>query len=254
MSKIYVITSGKGGVGKTTSAINIAASLNLFKEDVIIVDTNLTTPNVGLHLGAPIVPITLNHVLDNKAELADAIYEHHSGFKIVPASLSVSEIKKINHKNLGNITRELKKLTEHIILDSSAGLGEETKSSISAADEVIIITNPEMPAVTDALKAIKLSEQLHKPVKGFVLTKHKNNKTEMSLPNICEMLEIPHLGNVPDDKNMQKALYLKDAIVHTHPTSKASEAYKEIAAKLLGEEYFNNYQEKQKSFWKRIFG
>ena len=65
MAKVYAIISGKGGVGKTTSTINLGTSLNKLGEDVIIIDGNLTTPNIGIHLGAPIVPITLNHILNN---------------------------------------------------------------------------------------------------------------------------------------------------------------------------------------------
>lgn len=88
MTKVITITSGKGGVGKTTTAINLAAALNSLGKDVILVDSNLTTPNVGIHLGAPIVPVTLNHVLLGKAKVGDAIYEHSSGTKILPSSLS----------------------------------------------------------------------------------------------------------------------------------------------------------------------
>ena len=76
--KAIAVVSGKGGVGKTTSAINLAAALNFFGKDVVILDANLTTPNVGLHLGAPIVPVNLNHVLSGKASIVDAIYEHES--------------------------------------------------------------------------------------------------------------------------------------------------------------------------------
>ena len=100
MSKFIVITSGKGGVGKTTTAVNLAVAMNSFDEDVTLVDVNLTTPNVGLHLGAPVVPVTLNHVLSGKADLADSIYEHESGTKIIPASLSIKELKKIDDENL----------------------------------------------------------------------------------------------------------------------------------------------------------
>jgi len=89
MAKIYAIISGKGGVGKTTTTINLGISLNLLGEDVIIIDANLTTPNIGIHLGAPIVPTTINRVLNNQAKLEDAIYEHESGTKIMPASLSL---------------------------------------------------------------------------------------------------------------------------------------------------------------------
>src|SRR3989344_513217 len=100
MSRFIVITSGKGGVGKTTTAVNLATAINSFDEDVLLVDVNLTTPNVGLHLGAPVVPITLNHVLDGKADLVDSIYEHESGTKVIPASLSIKELKKLNDRDL----------------------------------------------------------------------------------------------------------------------------------------------------------
>ena len=95
MGKSYVIVSGKGGVGKTTTAVNLGAALNKIDEDVVIVDTNLTTPNVGLHFGAPIVPVHLNHVMQGRAGIEEAIYEHESGTKIVPASLSLKDMKRL---------------------------------------------------------------------------------------------------------------------------------------------------------------
>ena len=98
MAKIIVINSGKGGVGKTTTAINLGAGLNSLSKNVVVVDANLNTPNVGIHLGAPIVPITLNHVLKGKADIEDAVYEHSSGTKIIPSSLSIKELTKFNTK------------------------------------------------------------------------------------------------------------------------------------------------------------
>ncbi len=234
MAKIYGIISGKGGVGKTTSAINLASALQSLGENTLIVDANLATPNIGLHLGAPIVPVTLNHVLVGKAELQDAIYEHFSGIKIVPSSLSIKELKNIKHENLVKTLPKLKKFSEHIILDSSAGLGKEVESVIHAADEIILITQAEMPAVTDALKSAKLAQKLNKPVRGFIVTRCKGRKTEMPIADIKDMLELPLLGIIPEDKKIQKALSLKNSIIHTHPRSKASRAYVNVARKLLG--------------------
>ncbi|MAH03585.1 hypothetical protein CMI39_02245 [Candidatus Pacearchaeota archaeon] len=97
MKKLIVITSGKGGVGKTTSAVNLGAAVNHFGRDVLVVDGNLTTPNVGIHLGSPEVPVSLNHVLSEKADISEAIYEHESGIKILPSSLSIKELKKNKH-------------------------------------------------------------------------------------------------------------------------------------------------------------
>jgi len=235
MAKIYAIASGKGGVGKTTSAINLGAALNKFKEDVIVVDANLTTPNIGLYLGAPIVPINLNHVLQGKADIEEAIYEHESGTKIIPSSLSLKDTKKIK-KSIIDETKKLKKISDHIILDSSAGLGEEVKTAISASDELILITNPNILSVTDTLKTIKLAEEMNKRVRGVIITRVKHNKNEMSLENIKDMLEVPVLGIVPEDSAVEESLAKKNAVIHTKPKSKAAKAYIDIAARLLGKQ------------------
>jgi septum site-determining protein MinD len=234
MVKLITITSGKGGVGKTTTAINLGAALNSLGKEVIIVDANLTTPNVGLHLGAPIVPVSLNHVLLGKARPSDAIYEHESGTKIVPSSLSVKELKRLNHKRLKDVGKSLRKLADFVIYDSAAGLGEEAVASLEAADELIIVTNPEIPAVTDALKTVKLAEEMGKTVSGVIVTRVRGTKSEMPISNIRDMLDVPILGVVPEDANMQVALAEKDALFHVHPRSRASKAYRQIAAKVAG--------------------
>lgn len=237
MSKIIVIISGKGGVGKTTSAINLGAAINHFGKDVIVIDGNLSTPNVGIHLGSPEVPITLNQVISEKADLFEAIYEHESGLKIIPSSLSIKELKRTKPERLKKFKKEFAKLAEYIIVDSAAGLGNEAISAIEIADELIIITNPEMPAITDALKTIKIAEEMKIPVMGTIVTRVKKNDFEMQPEIVREMLEVPILGMIPEDSSMQKSLGQKDAIMHTHPKSKSSRAYKEIASKITGIEY-----------------
>jgi septum site-determining protein MinD len=231
MKKLIVITSGKGGVGKTTSAINLGAAVNHFGRDVLVVDGNLTTPNVGIHLGSPEVPVSLNHVLSEKADLSEAIYEH--------------ELKKINPEKMKSLRKDFRKISRYVIIDSAAGLGDEAISVIKMADELILVTNPEMPAITDALKTIKLAEQLKKPVLGVIMTKVKNNNIEMQPETVKEMLEVPILGMIPEDIDIQKSLSLKDAVVHTHPRSKPARAYKEIAAKIVGVDYDSD-QDKEK--------
>jgi septum site-determining protein MinD len=233
MAKIYAIISGKGGVGKTTTTINLGTSLNKLGEDVIILDANLTTPNIGIHLGAPIVPTTLNHVLNNQAKLEDAIYEHESGTKILPASLSLKEVKKIKYNKLSEITKKLKKITNHILIDSAAGLGEEAKSAIHACDEIIIVTNPEMAAVTDALKTIKLSEEMNKPIKGVIVTRYTGKRTEMSIPNLKDMLEKPILGIIPEADEVKESQIMKNAVIHTHPKSQVTKTYTTTSKRLL---------------------
>jgi len=233
MKKMIVITSGKGGVGKTTTAINLGAAINYFGRDVLVVDGNLTTPNIGIHLNSPEVPINLNHVLTGKADAFEAVYEHESGMKIMPSSLSIKDLSKIKPEKIRDFKEDFKKVSEYIIVDSAAGLGNEALSLIKMADELIVVTNPEMPAITDALKAIKIAEKMKKPVLGIIVTRVRRDDIEMSPESVREMLEAPILGMVPEDICVQKSLSMKDAVVHTHPKSKAARAYKEIAARLL---------------------
>jgi len=248
MSKLITITSGKGGVGKTTTSINLAAAMNSFGKEVVVVDANLTTPNVGLHLGAPIVPVSLNHVLQGKAKVIDAVYEHESGTKVIPSSLSINELRKVNHHKLKEVGRKLKKMADFVIYDSAAGLGDEAIAAIESADELVIVTNPEIPAVTDALKTAKLAERMGKTVKGIIVTKAYASKYEMPISNIHDMLELPILGVIPLDDKIRASLSMKDAVIHTHPNSKASREYMKIAAKLSGFKY------KEKGFFGRLFG
>ncbi len=250
MSRIITITSGKGGVGKTTSAVNIAAALNGFKKDVILVDANLTTPNIGLHLGAPIVPVSLNHVLLGKSAVADAVYEHASGTKIIPSSLSINDLRHLDHARLKDVGKRLRKMADVIIYDSAAGLGSEAVAAIESADELIVVTNPEIPAVTDALKTAKLAVQLGKPILGVLVTRVRYSKTEMPLENICDMLELPLLGVIPEDDHVQASLVAKDALVHAYPRCKAARAYRKIAARLIG----NNTYKERLGFFDFLFG
>ncbi|MFA7707776.1 MAG: cell division ATPase MinD [Candidatus Pacearchaeota archaeon] len=236
MAKVYAIISGKGGVGKTTTTINLGVSLNHLGENVIIIDANLTTPNIGIHLGAPIVPTTLNHVLNNQAKLEDAIYEHESGTRIMPASLSLKETEKLKYSRLSDVTKKLRKITNHVLIDCAAGLGEEARAAIASADEIIIVTNPEMAAVTDALKTIKLAEEMHKPVKGVIVTRYRGNKTDMSISNIKEMLETELLGIIPEEDSIRESQVMKNAVMYTHPKSQATKTYLNTSKRFLGED------------------
>src|SRR3989344_3526732 len=156
MTRYVGILSGKGGVAKTTTALNLGAAFTYFGRDAIVVDGNLTTPNLGLHLGAPVVPINLHHVLKGKNSINEAVYTHDSGLKIIPAGLSVSDLQGVNPDKLKNVLAGLDGLADLVIVDGSAGLGREALAVLQAVQDVIIVTNPELPAVTDALKMIKV--------------------------------------------------------------------------------------------------
>ncbi len=247
MTKFIAIMAGKGGTGKTTTSVNLGAALSYFGKDVVIVDANLTTPNVGLHLGVPVVPIHLHHVLQGKNHIHEAMYLHPAGPKIIPGSIAIADLHKTNPEKMEKHIRDLEKLKlDYVIIDGAAGLGREALNAIISADELLIVTNPELPAVTDALKTIKLAEEFGKGILGVVLTKAQQSTSELSIRSIESMLEKPIIGVIPYDLVVKEALAMKDAVVFTHPRSKPSISYKRLAAALIGQDYSEEILEEAK--------
>lgn len=237
MTRIIAVVSGKGGVGKTTMVTNLGAALSKMGRDVIVLDANLTTPSLGMHLGVPLYPITLHDVLKGRANIKDAVYKHESGMKIVPAGISLRDMRGVDSKDLPNALLDLLGSADIIILDAAAGLGRETLAAIEAADEMLIITNPEISAVTDALKAAKVAEQLGTHTLGFVINRVSGKSHEMNKKDILSMLDnISFLGEVPEDIAVQRAVASRVPVVHHNPKSPASNEMMRIAASLVGEE------------------
>ncbi len=237
ISRVIGCISAKGGVGKTTSAINLAAALNHFGKDVTLVDANLTTPNIGIYLGAPIVPVTLHDVLRGKKDAREAVFSHQSGLKILPASISVKDARKVDHTKLDSVLRDLDGHSDFIILDGAPGLTKEAMAAIKASNEILVVTSPEMPAVTDALKTVKVCKDMKRDVIGVLVTKTNAKNPDMSLKDIEKILEIPIIGVIPEDRAVKFALANKQPVVHSHPRSAASVQYKRLAADLLNLKY-----------------
>jgi len=235
MTKVITCLSGKGGVGKTTSAINLGLALHQFGQNTAVLDGNFTTPNVGIYLGVHAVPNTIHHVLsDNKKNLNDAVYSHKSGLKVIPGDLNVNKLSAVKPEKLKNALSDIEGLMDYLIIDGSAGLGRETHASLDAADQILIITNPEMPAITDALKTIQIANKMRKQILGVVVAKHNDSKDNVNLKQIEEILEYPVIGVIPHDDKMKNCVAKGSPIVQRFPKSEASMAYKKLAAELLG--------------------
>jgi len=233
---IIVSTSGKGGVGKTTMSINLATALKFFGKDVILVDSNLTTPNVNIYLGFPLTEINLNDVLRGERHIAEAIYLHPTGLRVVPSSLSLRDLHNVNIEKLEDVVKELKEYGEIIFLDSAAGLGKEALSAITAGETILVVVNPELPSLADALKVIKVAEELgNKDVK--ILVNKWDPKNKIKLTQIEIYLERPIIGVIPEDKKFKEAMEQKLPLVYLYPNSKTSLEIKKAAANLLGIDY-----------------
>jgi septum site-determining protein MinD len=251
MTRFVGILSGKGGVAKTTTTVNLGAALNFFGRDVTVIDGNLSTPNLGLHLGVPVVPISLHDALKGKHSIVESMYKHGSGLKVIPASLSLLDLKDVAPSKLSKILPSLDGLTDVVLIDGAPGLGSEAMAVVKAVDEVIVVTNPEMPAVTDALKISKLAEEMGKTVRGIVLTK-TGGDYDLSMGDVEKMIERPVLAVIPYDKAIRESLIKKDPVIYTNPKSKSSIGYKKLAASLIGVEFDESVEGKFSSFLRRV--
>ncbi len=235
MTRILTVISGKGGVGKTTTVSNLGAALLQKGKNVIILDANVTTPNLSLHLGIPFYPTTIHDVLRKDRDVNEAIYHHPSGLRIVPASLSIDAMKDVNVKKLERVLWNLLGQADIIIVDAAAGLGKEAQAAIDVADELIIVTNPELPAVTDALKTIRLAEDYGTKVMGAIVNRFRGKSYELPLDEIEDMLEVPILTIIPEDLSIPKSISLKVPVVNYRPGCRSSLRFKRLAGKIAGE-------------------
>lgn len=246
MTRVICIAGGKGGIGKTTLVSNLGTALVDLGCNVLAVDTNLTTPNLGLHLGVPLYPKTLHDVLKGKANITDAIYRHPSGLRVIPAGLSLGDLKGTDPRDLSTALLDVLGIVDIMLLDASAGLGREALSALEAADELLLITTPDLPSVTDALKASKLAQQVGTKPIGIVVNRILGKRHEMTRQEIRGMLEHPIVAEIPEDWNVQASIAMRTPIVHSRPNSPASRSIKRLAANIAGVEL-------KESWWKKLF-
>lgn len=238
MARIISIVSGKGGVGKTTLGLNLGASLaKHFKKNVTLVDCNVTTSHVGLYLGMYYCPITLNKVLRGEYRIEDAVNEHYSGMKVIPASLSLTDLEGVDITELREKLKGLMDSNDIILLDGSPGLGREGIASMRASDEILYVTNPYIPFVMDIVRCQEIANEIGAKPLGIVVNMVNNKKYEMSNSEIEELTKLPVIANIPHDKNVHRSLTLKMPVVLFKPYSAASKEMLKLSSKIAGEAY-----------------
>lgn len=237
MTRVLGILSAKGGVGKTTLASNLAYVLTELGQNITVIDANITTPHLGLHLGIHLAPKTLHDILKGKTKIKDATYSHPFGFKVIPASMNVNDLVDVDVGKLPEVTLNLLGSNDFIILDCAPSLSREAITAVNAVDEILVITNPDLPSVADALRTIKIAEDLEKKVLGVVVNRIKEKTYELSREEIQEMTGTKVIAEIPEDKNVSKSIVAKNPIVDFDPYSPASIEIRRLAHSLVGKTY-----------------
>ncbi|MBU0929466.1 MAG: cell division ATPase MinD [Nanoarchaeota archaeon] len=256
MTYIISICSGKGGVGKTNVVINLGMALKNLGKDVTLLDANLTAPNLGLNLGFSKIPITLNDALKGRNHITEAVYIHSSGIKVLPASIALKDLSDVYPEKLKEAYSDLKKNSELVIVDNAPGLGREVVNSIKNSDEILVVTNPDLASVTDALRTVKLAKNLKIPIRGIVLTRFNESKYELSISEVESIIGEKIISIIPEDDFVKSSIKQKSSVITLYPKSKSSLAYKKLASDILGMKFNEEYKEDITNIHKllRFFG
>jgi len=239
MVRIIDVCSGKGGVGKTTVAINLGIALQKFNKRVVVVDCNLTTSHLGLLFGIYSLPVTLNNFLRGEARIEDSTYIHSSGLRIVPASLDVKEIVNINTGDLKKKFKEAFSGYDIVLLDSAPSLGKESLLALQSSDEALFVANPHIPSLVDVVKCNQLMNSLDdrpSPI-GIVVNRIRNKPYEIKLDEIRNFTDLPVVGMIPEDEKILEGSNKKTLVTVSRKNSPSGRAFFEIAAKIAGTEY-----------------
>lgn len=238
MIRVIGISSGKGGVGKTTVVANLALALKNLGKRVLIIDCNLSTPHLSYYLGVNNYRSTLNDVMLDRAKLESAIY-NYEGIKFIPASLDMEDLIGLDLRKFKRTVMQLSDPSslDFILLDSAPGLGREAVCVLNAADEILFVSNPFVPMINDVMRCLSVIKQIGRKKVGIVLNMVTGNGYELLGKVVENVTKVPVVGTIAFDKNMYYSLVSGEPILEYNPCSHASVGFMELAANLTGEVY-----------------
>lgn len=267
MAKVIVVTSGKGGVGKTTTSAAVATALALRDHKTVVVDFDIGLRNLDLIMGCERrVVYDFVNVINGDASIRQALIKDKrvSNLYILPAS-QTRDKDALTEEGVKKVIDELKQEFDFIICDSPAGIEKGALMAMYHADEAIIVTNPEVSSVRDSDRILGiLASKTKKAESGdplkeqLLITRYDPSRVGegemLSIDDIQEILAIPLLGVIPESKTVLKASN-EGAPVVLNNDSIAGQAYMDAIARLLGEEREMRFiTEAKKGFFARLFG
>ena len=236
MTRFIALVSGKGGVGKTTATLNVGQALTDMGRKVILLDANLVTPNLAIHLGFMDPPATLNKFLRKEKSLKEITYLHESGLSVIPASPSYTEYQKTNPQKLTEVFEHLDDTVDFVLVDSPSGLGYEVNHVLKNTDEALIVVNPNLSSVMDALKTIELAKANNNIISGVILNMSNKGRHELKPEEVENILAHPIIANIRQDKKVRKSVHKQMPLNHLYKWSRSARQFKKVAEHLCLEE------------------
>ena len=238
MGEVIVITSGKGGVGKTTTTANIGAGLSKFDKKVVVIDTDLGLRNLDVVMGLEnLIVYNLVDVIEGTCRLKQALIrdKRYENLYLLP-SAQTKDKTAISPGQMKKLTSQLKDEFDYILLDCPAGIEQGFQNAIAGADRAIVVTTPEVSAIRDADRIIGLLESNQLKKIDLIINRIRMDMVKrgdmMSVDDVTEILSVPLIGARPDDEQVVIGTNQGEPVVGLD--SKAGKAYLNICKRIMG--------------------
>ena len=240
MGEVIVITSGKGGVGKTTTTANLGAGLSGFDKKVVVVDTDLGLRNLDVVMGLEnLIVYNLVDVIEGTCRLKQALIrdKRYENLYLLP-SAQTKDKSAISPGQMKKLTSQLKEEFDYVLLDCPAGIEQGFQNAIAGADRAIVVTTPEVSAIRDADRIIGLLEKQQLKKMSLIINRIRMDMVRkgdmMSVDDVTEILSLPLIGAIPDDERVVIGTNQGEPVVGSD--SKAGQAYQNICKRIMGVE------------------
>ena len=240
MGEAIVITSGKGGVGKTTTTANIGAGLSGFDKKVVVIDTDLGLRNLDVVMGLEnLIVYNLVDVIEGTCRLKQALIrdKRYENLYLLP-SAQTKDKSAISPGQMKKLMAELKEEFDYILIDCPAGIEQGFQNAIAGADRAIVVTTPEVSAIRDADRIIGLLEKNHLRDNVLIINRIRMDMVKrgdmMSVDDVTEILAVDLIGTILDDEQIVIATNQGEPL--SGKASQAEEEYMNICKRILGED------------------
>ena len=240
MSEVIVITSGKGGVGKTTTTANVGTGLAMLNKKVVMIDTDIGLRNLDVVLGLENrIVYTLVDVVEGKCKLKQALIKHkkYPELCLLP-SAQTRDKDAVTPEQMKELVEELKQDFDYILLDCPAGIEQGFRNAIAGADRALVVTTPEVSAIRDADRIVGLLEANEMKKIDLIINRIRVDMVKrgdmLNVGDVCDILSINLLGVVPDDENVVIATNQGEPLVGRDCL--AGKTFENICRRVMGED------------------
>src|SRR5512135_2447250 len=256
-SQVITVSSGKGGVGKTTTVANIAVALAATGSKVVCLDGDIGLRNLDVVMGLENrIVYDIVDVIEGRCKLRQAMIrdKHLPELHLIPAA-QTRDKNAVSPSDMVRLCNDLRPEVDFVIIDSPAGIERGFRNAIAAADRVLVVTNPEVSAVRDADRVIGILEAEEKHSPALIINRLNpalvKQRDMLSAEDVSDLLGIPLIGIVPEDETVIVSAN-RGTPVAQDPKSRAGQAFRNIAGRVRGREVPFLDMDKQAGLWDRL--